>query len=71
MIIQKNIVDLNIDTIFMDKTAIPVQRIVEHLEKFGLITKLPESLMGGAALAFLFSNDIAGDSGFRRGNGIS
>lgn len=45
----ENTMDSYIDDILVDKTAMPVQRVVEHL---GLIKKPPESLEGGIALGF-------------------
>lgn len=46
----ENAVDSYIDDILVEETAVPVQRVVEHLGKFGLIAKPPESLEGRTAL---------------------
>lgn len=44
---RENAVDSYINDILLDETAVPVQRVVEHLGKFGLITKSSVSLGGG------------------------
>ena len=42
--------NLYIDDILIDETAVTAGEVVEHLEKFGFTTKLPEPLEGEAAL---------------------
>lgn len=43
--VLENAVDSYIDDILVDETAVPVQRVVEHFGKFGLITK-PTIIVG-------------------------
>ena len=39
-----------IDDILVDEKIVSTPRLIEHLKKFGLVTKEPEPLEGGAAL---------------------
>lgn len=66
----ENVLGSYIDDIFVDETEMPVQRAVEHLSMFYLITNPPESLRGGAALELRLHKDMAGDLAFRRRNKI-
>lgn len=44
--------------------------VIRHLGEFGLATKLPESLDGGAALGLKIDKNKAGELMFRRGNEV-
>ena len=59
-----------IDDMLVDETAVTVAEVVEHLEKFGFITKPPKPLEGGAALGLKPEKDRTGELVFRRGNEI-
>ena len=56
-----------IDDILVDEKIVSTQRLIEHLKKFGLVTKEPEPLKGGAALGFQLKL-VNGDLMFYRGN---
>ena len=53
--------------ILVDEKIASTQRLLEHLKKFGLVTKQPEPLEGGAALG-LRLKVVNGDLMFYRGN---
>lgn len=59
-----------IDDILVDETAVTAAEVVKHLAKFGLVTKTPEPLEGGAALGLKLEKDMTGELVFRRGNEI-
>ena len=59
-----------IDDILVDETMVKATEVVEHLAKFGLATKPPEPLEGGAALGLKLEKDRTGELVFRRGNEI-
>lgn len=49
-----------VDGVLVDETVVTVTKVVEHLTKFGLITKSPEPLEGGAALGLRLKKDKSG-----------
>ena len=55
-----------IDDILVDETAVTAAEVVEHLEKFGFTTKLPESLEEGTALGLKLEKDRIGELVFQR-----
>ena len=59
-----------IDDILVDETVVTAAEVVEHLAKFGLTTKKPEPLEGGAALGLRPEKDKTGKLVFQRGNEI-
>ena len=59
-----------IDDILVKVLQTTVLEVVEHLKKFGLITKAPESLDGGAALGLKLRVNERGVLDFFRGNEI-
>lgn len=59
-----------IDDILVDETVVTATEVVEHLTKFGLATKSPEPLEGGAALGLKLKRDRSGELIFQRGNDI-
>ncbi|KAK3882626.1 hypothetical protein Pcinc_012994 [Petrolisthes cinctipes] len=59
-----------IDDILVDETKVATGEVVAHLKDFGLATKPPEPLDGGAALG-LKLEQIGGELQFRRGNEIA
>ena len=58
-----------IDDILVDESVIPAVEVIDHLKKFGLVTKQPEPLEGGAALG-LKLQQIEGVLHFHRSNEI-
>ena len=56
-----------IDDILVDEKIVSTPRLIEHLKKFGLVTKEPETLEGGAALGLRLKL-VNGDLVFYRGN---
>ena len=56
-----------IDDILVDVSVISVDKLINHLKEYGLVTKPPESLDGGAALGLKLLSD-GGELYFRRGN---
>ncbi|KAF2348571.1 hypothetical protein FHG87_020672 [Trinorchestia longiramus] len=65
----KNATSSYIDDILVDETKISVTEVVSHLNKFGLITKAPEALDGGAVLGLRLSK-VGEELMFHRGNKI-
>lgn len=59
-----------IDDILVDEAVVTTTAVVEHLKKFGLATKSPEPLEGGAALGLKLKRDRSGELIFQRGNEI-
>ena len=59
-----------IDDILVDETVVTVAKVVHHLTKFGLATKSPAPLEGGAALGLKLKGDKSGEFVFQRGNEI-
>ena len=59
-----------IDDILVKVSQTTALEVVEHLKKFGLITKAPESLDGGAALGLKLRVNERGVFDFFRGNEI-
>ena len=59
-----------IDDILVDETVVKAAKVVDHLKKFGLVTKPPEPLDGGAALGLRLKRDRSGELIFQRGNEI-
>ena len=59
------------DDVLVDETAVTVAEVVKHLRKFGLATKTPELLEGGAALGLRLEMDQTGELFFfRKGDEI-
>ena len=56
-----------IDDILLDEHLVTAKRLTEHLKRFGLLTKPPEQLDGGAALG-LRLRQVGGELIFSRGN---
>eukprot|EP00795_Rhopilema_esculentum_P006916 gene6916-12529_t len=56
-----------IDDILLDEKMVSAPKLIQHLKKFGLITKEPETLKGGAALGLQLKL-VDGDLRFYRGN---
>ena len=59
-----------IDDILVDETEVKSSDVVDHLKEFGLNTKPPEPLEGGAALGLRIGRDKLGRLVFSRGNEI-
>ena len=59
-----------IDDILVDEAVVTAAEVVEHLKGFGLVTKSPEPLEGGAALGLRLEKDRSGELTFQRGNEI-
>lgn len=59
-----------IDDILVDETVVTAAEVVEHLATFGLATKQPQQLEGGAALGLRLERDRTGELVFQRGNEI-
>ena len=57
-----------IDDILVNESQVTDAELIHHLGKFGLITKMPEPLDGGAALGLKIERNGAGELMFRRGN---
>ena len=66
----ENVMDLYMNNIVGDETAVPIQRVREHLGKFVFITKPPESLKGRVTLDIQLLKDMAWKFGIQRGNEI-
>ena len=58
-----------IDDILVDEKMVTAQKLMDHLKKFGLVTKEPEPLEGGAALGLRLKL-VKGDLMFYRGNEV-
>ena len=58
-----------IDDILVNESVATTEEVIRHLNMYGLITKAPESLDGGAALGLRLER-IAGELMFRRGNEV-
>ncbi|KAF2347666.1 Integrase catalytic core [Trinorchestia longiramus] len=65
----KNATSSYIDDILVDETKVSVTEVVSHLNKFGLKTKAPEALDGGAVLGRRLSK-VGEELMFHRGNKI-
>ena len=59
-----------VDDILVNVSKIPASEVAEHLEKYGLRSKPPEKLDGGAALGLQLSRKEGGMLFFSRGNHI-
>ena len=59
-----------IDDLIINETEVTMEGVVAHLRKFGLISKLPESMDGGKALRLRLKRDETGKLQFRRENKI-
>ena len=59
-----------VDDIIVEESRVTALEVIEHLKKFGLITKAPESLEGGAALGLKLQANERGVLDFFRGNEI-
>ena len=57
-----------IDDILVDVTKLPAEDLIQHLGRYGLETKPPEPLDGGAALGLKIHKNRYGDLMFSRGN---
>lgn len=62
--------DSYIDDILVDDSVVEVAEVVKHLKKFGLVTKTPAPLEGGAVLGLKLERNGTGELVFRRGNEI-
>ena len=62
--------DSYIDDILVDETVVSAAEVAEHLRAYGLATKPPEPLEGGAALGLKLRRDADGKLTFRRGNEV-
>ncbi|KAK4318086.1 hypothetical protein Pmani_010884 [Petrolisthes manimaculis] len=58
-----------VDDIIVNESVASVEEVIRHLNVYGLITKSPESLDGGAALGLRLSR-VAGELMFQRGNTV-
>ena len=65
----KNATSSYIDDILVDETEVPAMELSEYLGDFGLVTKPPEPLEGGAALGLRLDR-VGGELLFHRGNKI-
>ncbi|XP_005105723.1 uncharacterized protein LOC101847362 [Aplysia californica] len=59
-----------IDDILLDESKVTSAALVKHLANYGLTTKEPEPLDGGAALGLKLKSDSTGDLIFSRANRI-
>lgn len=59
-----------IDDILVSESQVSAAEVIRHLSDFGLVTKSPESLDGGAALGLKIDRNKAGELMFRRGNEV-
>lgn len=57
-----------IDDILVNESQVTAEELIQHLSKFGLITKPPEPLDGGAALGLKIERNKSGELMFSRGN---
>lgn len=57
-----------IDDILVDESQVSAEELVDHLNKYGLATKPPEHLDGGAALGLKLQKNERGELVFSRGN---
>ena len=57
-----------IDDILLDDNKVSANKLVDHLNKYGLVTKHPETIDGGAALGLRLHRDERGELLFSRGN---
>ena len=57
-----------IDDILLNESQVPAVELVDHLHTFGLTSKPPEPLEGGAVLGLKLYRSRTGDLIFRRGN---
>ncbi|XP_076056330.1 uncharacterized protein LOC143034280 [Oratosquilla oratoria] len=62
--------DSYLDDILIDDTAVPASDVVEHLARFGLVSKEPEPMEGGTMLGLRLERDGSGNLLFKRGNEI-
>lgn len=58
-----------IDDILVNESVASADEVIRHLNAYGLVTKSPESLNGGAALGLRLSR-VGGELMFRRGNSV-
>ena len=59
--------DLHIDNIIKDVTKVSMKDVVNHLKEFGLTTKPPEDLEGGAASGLNLKKRKKQQTGVRKG----
>ena len=57
-----------IDDILVNETQVPAEDLIQHLSRYGLDTKPPEPLDGGAALGLRIQRNRVGELMFYRGN---
>ena len=57
-----------IDDILVDVSKVSAKKVRDHLGKYGLITKSPQSLEGGASLGLKIVKGVQGELTFGRGN---
>ena len=60
--------DSYIDDILVDESKVSSGEVIDHLGRFGFVTKPPEPLEGGAALGLRVQRNSAGELTFSRGN---
>lgn len=57
-----------VDDNLLNESLLTADRLIQHLERFGLATKPPEKLDGGAALGLRLERGRSGELMFSRGN---
>lgn len=57
-----------VDDILLNESLLSAEKLIAHLNKFGLATKPPERLDGGAALGLRLERGRSGELVFSRGN---
>ena len=63
--------DHYIDDIIVNKNVVTAGEVIAHLQKYGLVAKLPEELSGGRVLGLSLTRNADGELMFHRGNEIS
>ena len=61
---------LYVDDILVKKSQVPTEMLIAHLNRFGLVTKLPEQLDGGTTLRLKVLRNGRGELAFTRGNEV-
>ena len=59
-----------VDDILVKTSQVPAETLIAHLNRFGLVTKLPEQLDGGTALGLKVLKNGRGELAFTRGNEV-
>lgn len=63
-------INSHINDLLLDETMVSVSEVVEHLSKFGLATKHPELMEGGAVLGLKLERDRVWELVFQGDNEI-